>query len=74
MAGPGGIIENLGMLRLTAFGPGPLRTKVPAGKGPAEFELEFMLQVNMAALNTTVLMLRDRLEHAKRASPAARQG
>ena len=64
--GPNGVIENLGLLRLTIFGPGPLLTRAPAKSGQAEFEIEFMVQSNPAVLSNVVGMLRGRLEQARR--------
>jgi hypothetical protein len=65
--GPNGVMENLGLLRLTIFGPGPLLTRTPAKPGKAEFEIEFMVQSNPSVLTNVVGMLRARLEQARRA-------
>ncbi len=58
--------ENLGLLRLTIFGPGPLLTRAPAKSGKAEFEIEFMLQSNPVVLAQMLGMIRGRLEEARR--------
>lgn len=66
--GPNGVIENLGLLRLTVFGPGPILTRALAKSGHAEFEIEFMVQSNSTVLSNVVAMLRGRLEQARRAT------
>ena len=65
-AGPHGILEDFGMLRLTSFGPAPLFSKAPPVPGPAELEIEFLLQFNITVLNGAVMMLRDRLDQMAR--------
>lgn len=66
MQGPTGIMEQPGMLRLTAFGPAPLLVKAPQEPGPYEFELEFLLQMDMSVMNTVAMMLAQRYEQARR--------
>jgi hypothetical protein len=66
MPGPTGIMEDLGMLRLTAFGPAAMMTKAPTSGNSTELEIEFLLQFDLTVLNAAVYMLRDRLDQAKR--------
>ena len=66
--GPNGFMENLGLLRLTVFGPGPLLTRTPAKPGEAEFEIELMVQSNPIVLSNVAGILRGGLEQARRAT------
>lgn len=69
MAGPNGILEKPGLLRLTSLGSGSVATRVPDGDGPAELELEFLLQFDISSLNAVAMTLKARLDAARRGAP-----
>lgn len=64
--GPSGSLEDLGLMRLSVFGPGPLITKSPGKGGLVEFEIEFLVQFSPVVLTNLVGMLRTSLEKARR--------
>ena len=66
--GPNGIVEDLGTLRLTSFGPGALFIQTPSGAGPAEIELEIMVLTDQTTMMNMVGMMRMRLDQARRAA------
>ncbi len=67
--GQGGIIESMGVQRLTVFGPGSLLTKSPNKPGEAEFEVEFLVQSDQSVLTNVVGALRTKLEQLRRSAP-----
>jgi len=69
--GPNGILEKAGLLRLFSFGPGALTTKVPDAQGEAQLEIEFLLQFDPASLNAASLMLKQKLDAARRPAPGS---
>ncbi len=65
--GPNGIVEDLGMMRLTSFGPGAIFMQGPPS-GVAELELELMVLTDQAAMMNVVGMMRSWLDQARRAA------
>lgn len=70
--GPNGIVEDLGTLRLTSFGPGAMFIQAPAAS-PAELELEIMVMTDQAAMLNVVGMMRAWVDQARRGGPVQRR-
>lgn len=66
--GQGGVIESMGVQRLTVFGPGSLLTKSPNKPGEAEFEMEFLVQTDQSVMINVIGALRSKLEQLRRAA------
>ena len=69
--GPNGILEKVGLLRLYSFGAGALTTKMPDVPGEAELEIEFLMQFDLASVNAASVMLKQRMDAARRPQAAA---
>lgn len=65
-AGPNGILEDLGMRRLTVFGHGSLMIQAPPQGGKAQLEIEFLVQNGPNTLNVVIAMLREHMTQVKR--------
>ena len=64
--GINGIVEDYGLIRLSAFGPCPLVTQTPAGSGPFELELEMMVLNHPAAMIDLIGRIRMKLDQFSR--------
>lgn len=59
-----GILEDFGLMRLSAYGPCPVVTQTPFGDGPFELEIEMMVLNNPVVLIDVITRMRMRLEQA----------